>query len=309
MDFASINQGIISEESAYIDLKNEMDDVFKNLVDPKLNDFRIEFQKTYSSLTSTFQNVSLYQRQINDVQEKLKRNLRNKNETTKSVMDDEERLKNLNQEFENIYLKIDDKKFEEIEKEKEIRALNEEIIKLRTRLDVENLSNFKPQELESQQKLVSEQDEIETRLIILEERKNVEFDRSSQLTKQKIEAEKFGELLTSEIKSLDETKEFYKSKLEEEKKKKGEIESNLQECILSNENFKKDLNDKDDTKTDLKKRSKELAIERDTLLKSNKENIDKREEKRKENDDLLKKINELEDRLNDLRKENKEKWI
>ena len=200
MDFASINQGIISEESAYIDLKNEMDDVFKNLVDPKLNDFRIEFQKTYSSLTSTFQNVSLYQRQINDVQEKLKRNLRNKNETTKSVMDDEERLKNLNQEFENIYLKIDDKKFEEIEKEKEIRALNEEIIKLRTRLDVENLSNFKPQELESQQKLVSEQDEIETRLIILEERKNVEFDRSSQLTKQKIEAEKFGELLTSEIK-------------------------------------------------------------------------------------------------------------
>ena len=106
MDFASINQGIISEESAYIDLKNEMDDVFKNLVDPKLNDFRIEFQKTYSSLTSTFQNVSLYQRQINDVQEKLKRNLRNKNETTKSVMDDEERLKNLNQEFSLFHVSI-----------------------------------------------------------------------------------------------------------------------------------------------------------------------------------------------------------
>ena len=54
----------------------------------------------------------------------------------------------------------------------------------------------------------------------------------------------------------------------------------------------------------MKKRSKELAIERDNLLKSNKENIDKREEKRKENDDLLKKINEMEERLNYLRKEN-----
>ena len=52
MDFASINQGIISEESAYIDLKNEIDEVFKNLVDPKLNDFKTEYipLKYYSSI-------------------------------------------------------------------------------------------------------------------------------------------------------------------------------------------------------------------------------------------------------------------
>ena len=83
MDFASINQGIISEESVFIDLKTEIDEILKNLVDPKLNEFRQEFLKTYSSLTNTFQNVSLSQRQINDFQEKLKRNLRNKNEMTK----------------------------------------------------------------------------------------------------------------------------------------------------------------------------------------------------------------------------------
>jgi len=307
MDFASLHQGIISEESAYLDLKAEIDDVLKNMADPKLNEFRVEFMKSCNFLTTTFQSVSLIQRQINDFQEKLKKNLRNKNETTKAVYDDEERLKNLNQEFENIYLKIDDKKFEEIEKEKEIRLLNEEIIKLRTRLDVENLSNFRPQELESQQKLVSEQDEIDTKLVILDERKNVEFERSNQLLKQKIEAESNGEKLTAEIKLLDEEKNSYLSKLDDEKKIKGEIENNLQTCIKSNSEIKTEMFKKEDDKKTMEKKIKELNFEKEIELKKHREALDSRDSKKKENEDLTKKITELEDRLNEIRKENKEK--
>ena len=307
MDFASLHQGIISEESAYLDLKSEIDEVLKNMMDPKLNEFRVEFMKTYNFLTTTFQSVSLIQRQINDFQEKLKKNLRNKNETTKAVYDDEERLKNLNQEFENIYLKIDDKKFEEIEKEKEIRLLNEEIIKLRTRLDVENLSNFRPQELESQQKLVSEQDEVDTKLVILEERKNVEFERSNQLLRLKIEAEKNGEQLTAEIKLLDDEKNIYLTKLDEEKKIKGEIENNLQTCIKSNAEVKYEMSKKEEDKRTMEKKIKELNFEKEIELKKHREALESRDSKKKENEDLTKRISELEERLNEIRKENKEK--
>jgi hypothetical protein len=92
----------------------------------------------FSNFQSSFSNLSIIHRQFNEMQDKLRRNMRNKNEVVKNIDDDSERYNTQKNDFENLYLKIDNVKFEETEKDKEIKMLNEEIIRLNQRKDQES---------------------------------------------------------------------------------------------------------------------------------------------------------------------------
>jgi len=266
------------------------------MADPKLNDFKQDFMKIYNSLQSTFSNISFFQRQINEYQDKLKKSLKNKNEITKSVLDDDERLNNLKQEFENIYLKIDDKKFEELEKEKEIKILNDEIIKRRGRLDVENISNFKPQELELQQKLVSEKDEVETKNNYLLERRQVEFDRAAKLDVQKVNSELYGNQLHKEHHDLELEKKEFDEKLKIEKNEKLEIEKKLEKNKKDNNTMKKELVELENARNEHDKKKKDDEGKYENLCSENKKLEIDIHQKKKNINDLTKKIEETEDK-------------
>ena len=163
---------LLSEEGQFIDLKGEMEDFLKSLSDQSTSEFKGLLSIIFHSLKTSFDNCSMYQRQLNDTQEKLKRHIRNKNDIIKNIEDDNERFGNLKNETENLYLKIDNLKHEEGEKDKEIRLLNEEIIKLNQRNDQENLSNFKPPELDIKMKLIQEREEYDSKISYLETKKN-----------------------------------------------------------------------------------------------------------------------------------------
>src|SRR5690349_3846907 len=127
MDFGTDN-GILEDEQNHMEIKNEIESFIFSLSDSHLFEFKSQINTLFQNFNSSFENVGLTKRHLNDVQEKIKRNIRNKNEVAKNIDDDTERYSNLKNEFENYFSKIDEKKYEETEKDKIIKQLNEEII-------------------------------------------------------------------------------------------------------------------------------------------------------------------------------------
>ena len=113
MEFGNDND-IFKEESDFIEIKTEMDDFLRTLNDPFIDEFRTQFLTYFQNYQSSFSGVSMLKRHLIEIQEKLKKNVRNKNEVIKNIDDDTERYGSLKNEFENFYYKIDEKKFEEI---------------------------------------------------------------------------------------------------------------------------------------------------------------------------------------------------
>lgn len=111
MEFGTDN-AIFEEESNFIDIKTEIEDFIKTINEPYLEDFKTQLNIIFQNYQSSFNNVSITRRQLIEVQEKLKRNIRNKNEVIKNIEDDTERYNTLKNEFENYYYRIDEKKFE-----------------------------------------------------------------------------------------------------------------------------------------------------------------------------------------------------
>jgi len=191
MEF-SLEQGILNEEAYYVDLKSEIEEFLKNVSTMALSDFKKEITDMFSSLQASFTNLSNNQRHISEQQDKLRRNVRNKNEIIKSIEDDQERQSNLKGEFDNILVKLDNSKNEENDKDKEIKQLNEEIIKLRAKLDQENIQNYKPAELEEKMKKIAEQEDIENKIVLIEEKKKIQHDIQTKLNIEKNKSEQFG---------------------------------------------------------------------------------------------------------------------
>jgi chromosome segregation ATPase len=238
------DNGLFAEEGAFIEVKTDIEDFLKKLNnDPYAIEFRNGMNVMFSNFQNSFSNLSIIHRQFNEVQEKLRRNMRNKNEVIKNIEDDTERYNTLKNEFENLYLKIDNVKFDETEKDKEIKLLNEEIISLNQRKDQENLSNFRPQELELKMKLIGEQEEIENKIFVLEEKKRQQQILLNTLIEENMKSESLGKTYDEEFMSLRKKIEALNLSLETEKKNKKNLDEKFNNMKEENQNIKKELND------------------------------------------------------------------
>lgn len=227
-----------SEEGAFIDLKSEMEEFLKSLAEPSLQEFKNYMSILFQSLKTSFDNVSMYQRQLNDTQEKLKRHIRNKNDIIKNIEDDNDRFNNLKNETENLYLKIDNLKHEENEKDKEIKLLNEEIIRLNQRHDQENLSNFKPPELEVKMKLIQEKEDLEATASALEMKKNQQMILVNNLMDDNRKSERIGKELEEKYNCLLKEDRELKEILDAERASKESSDKQFQSLRSENQNLK-----------------------------------------------------------------------
>ncbi len=311
-------EGILSEEAYYIELKSEIEEFIKGISTMALNDFKREIQDMFTSLQTSFTNLSNNQRHISEQQDKLRRNVRNKNEIIKSIEDDRERQSNLKAEFDNILVKLDNSKNEENDKDKEIKKLNEEIIKLRAKLDQENIQNYKPAELEEKMKKIAEQEDIENRIVILEEKKKVQFEALKRLNIEKTKTELNGseqdqindremqtiENLENRLKVIrDEKKkfedEFQKMKSDNSalKEKVSELDEKIKDKYVDQSKLLESI----DKGSNIKKfHQAEIHFSRTKVIVELKQKIHENEKK---NDELRDTISELEKFIKDKDKE------
>lgn len=310
MEFGTDN-AIFEEESNFIDIKTEIEDFIKTINEPYLEDFKTQLNIIFQNYQSSFNNVSITRRQLIEVQEKLKRNIRNKNEVIKNIEDDTERYNTLKNEFENYYYRIDEKKFEETEKEKIIKMLNEEIISLEQKKDQENFSSFKPQELDLKSKLIAQKEEIESDLAILEEKKRQGTLLENKLIDDKITAEKLGEECEKEWKIFDEKIKALESMAIEERTKKKNFEDKFTSMKEDNNRLKNELlRFENETKMSLSDQSKlqnycdSLMSEKHnklTMINQTNKKIDELRKKYEEN--RSKKLKAIEDTISALKME------
>ena len=107
-----------TQDNLFVEIKTEAEEFIKVLKSqPIFAELQPQIETIYKSLSSYYSNVNLVQRQLLDTKAKLKANLKNKTEVTKSIEDDLERYESIKKETENINFKIDENKFKEEEKE------------------------------------------------------------------------------------------------------------------------------------------------------------------------------------------------
>jgi len=285
-----------SEEGAYIDLKGEIEEFLKGLTEPALQEFKNLLSITFQSLKTSFENVSMYQRQLHDTQEKLKRHIRNKEEILRNIEEDTTRFEKEKNETENLYLKIDQLKHEENEKDKEIKALNDEIIRLNQRHDQENLSNFKPPELEMKMKLIQEKEELETRAAFLESKVAQQGTLIKNLHNDNKKSEQIGVELDEQYKKLQKDITEQETVLDGEKANKEQFDKHLQSLRQENQNLKELI-------IKLHDEEKDCLIENDKLTKIHAEINDDYNKKKTELNTLkAKNIPELKSKLSEYEK-------
>lgn len=294
---------LFSEEGAFIDLKSEIEDFLKNLNEPAVQEFKNFLSIMFQSLKTSFDNVSMYQRQLNDTQEKLKRHIRNKKEIMKNIEEDAERFNNLKNETENLYLKIDNLKHEENEKDKEIKTLNEEIIRLNQRHDQENLSNFKPPELEIKMKLIQEKEDLETKASILETKKNQQMMLLNTLIDDNRKSEQIGRDLEDDHKKLQKEIKEHESILDGEKQNKENSDKFFQNLRNDNQNLKEViLKLQDEEKTSLDENEKLSKIHSEINEDYNKKKTELNTLKAKVIPEMKSKLSDYEKKLNECKK-------
>ena len=106
-----------SQDTLFVEIKTEIEEFIRVLDNtPILHELKVQVETMFQSLESQYSGVNYTQRQLLDVKTKLKTNVKNKTEVTKSIEDDLERFETLKKECENYNLKIDQVKFEEEEK-------------------------------------------------------------------------------------------------------------------------------------------------------------------------------------------------
>ena len=110
-----------AQDNLFAEIKTEVEELLKIITGQSIfSELKEQVETMYQSLESSYSNVNIVQRQLVDVKTKLKANLKNKTEVTKSIEDDLERYESIKKETENINFKIDENKFKEEEKEKQI---------------------------------------------------------------------------------------------------------------------------------------------------------------------------------------------
>ena len=256
-----------SQDNLFVEIKTDIDEFIHVLSNnPVLAELKGQVDTMFQALESQYSNVNMTQRQIIDVRTKLKTNVKNKTEVTKSIEDDLERFETLKKECENYNLKIDQVKFEEEEKEKKLIDQKIEISRLIQKKENDTLANFSAKDVARKQELNSEKDKLELELKETQDKKEQAFDKTYKLNLEKNDVEKLCQQKRKQLLDLE------KQKLELEKqiaaakllKDKTDIEF---------KNLKLDSTNKEEQLKRLNKET-ETYMQEKKKLATNKENKD-----------------------------------
>ena len=78
-----------SQDNLFVEIKTDIDEFIHVLSNnPNLAELKAQVDTMFQALESQYSNVNMTQRQIIDVRTKLKTNVKNKTEVTKSIEDD-----------------------------------------------------------------------------------------------------------------------------------------------------------------------------------------------------------------------------
>jgi chromosome segregation ATPase len=293
---------IFIDDAAYSDLKNEIDEFLMKMNDEHVVDFKDQLSIMFNNLQQSFTNVSITQRHLNETKDKLKKGIRNQNEIKKSIEDDLDKLNGLKNDYEYIFTKVENAKCEETEKDKELRLLNENIVKISRELDNEAIQETFTQEDEAKKKLQEEEEDLKKHLESVEERFRQTKNNLNDMIDKKVRQEEESKQIEEELELLKKKLEQKQIDLTEEKKKKKEMEDNFEKMKKDNQTLKETYDKLKQERENLdydiehfvRKREDELLVEKN--LKS--QNIQML--KSKKIPDLRKKTSEYEKKIFDL---------
>jgi chromosome segregation ATPase len=302
MDLVGTENFIFIEEAAYSDLKNETEEFLMKMIDEHVGDFKDQLTVMFNSLQQSFTNVSITQRHLNETKDKLKRNIRNQNEIKKSIEDDLDKLNGLKNDYEYIFTKVENAKCEETEKDKEIKLLNEEIVKITRELENETIQETFTQEDEIKKKLMEEEEDLKKDRETLKEKLDQHRFELNEVIIHKSRLEEESKYIDEENESFKKKLEHMQSNLLSEKQKKKEMEENFEKMKKDNqtlkETYEKLKQDRENLDIDIenfvRKKEDELLADKNTKLQTI------QHLKTKKIPDLKKKISEYEKKIVDL---------
>ena len=305
-----------SQDNLFVEIKTDIDEFLHVLSsNQNLAELKAQVDTMFQALESQYSNVNMTQRQIIDVRTKLKTNVKNKTEVTKSIEDDLERFETLKKECENYNLKIDQVKFEEEEKEKKLIEQKIEISRLIQQKENDSLANFSAKDVARKQELNSEKDKLELELKETFDKKEQTFDRSYKLNLEKNEIEKICQQKRKQLLELEKKKLELENKIGEAKilKDKTDAEFKMLKADSTNkEEQLKKLNKETETYMEEKKKLVSSKESKDTEIKDIKGQIQLLQNKKipqvnhekMENQEREKKLRE---QIKDLMEENEAK--
>lgn len=263
----SLENLIQIDESAFIDLKYELAQFIETeLLEEGVKEFKAQFLIMFNTLVSSYNSITSSQRNFNETNEKLIKNLRNKNDICKRIEEDQERILNINQEFENLSLKIDYTKSEEQELDKQIKSLNDEIIKLNQIKEKDSFINFNPEEIELKEKLKADVDDLDIKFEQVISQKNQILKQLDIIISEKVKLEEIGNELESQKKETEEYKAKKYKEYEEQIEKKINIDNLFKNTKNDNMEFKKRLIEQDETLSKLREKEKNINNENDEII-------------------------------------------
>ena len=302
-----------SQDNLFVEIKTDIDEFIHVLSNnPNLAELKAQVDTMFQALESQYSNVNMTQRQIIDVRTKLKTNVKNKTEVTKSIEDDLERFETLKKECENYNLKIDQVKFEEEEKEKKLIEQKIEISRLMQQKENDTLANFSAKDVARKQELNSEKDKLELELKETFDKKEQTFDRSYKLNIEKNEIEKNCQSKRKHLLELEKKKLELENKIGEAKVLKDKTDAEFKmlkiDSTTKEEQLKK-LNRETETLMDEKRKLLENKEGKDNEIKDIKTQIQQLQNKKiplknKEKMDNQEKEKKLREQIKDLIEEN-----
>ena len=305
-----------SQDNLFVEIKTDIDEFVHVLSgNPALAELKGQVDTMFQALESQYSNVNMTQRQIIDIRTKLKTNVKNKTEVTKSIEDDLERFETLKKECENYNLKIDQVKFEEEEKEKKLIDQKIEISRLIQKKENDTLANFSAKDVARKQELNSEKDKLELEGKEILDKKEQTFDRSYKRNLEKNEVEKQCQQKRKQLLELEKTKLDLERQIGEARvlKEKNDAEfKNLKLDSTNKEEQLKRLNKETETYMEERKKLSNSKENKDAQIKELKGQIQLLQNKkipqmnheRAENEEKEKKLRE---QIKDLIEENEAK--
>ena len=305
-----------SQDNLFVEIKTDIDEFLHVLSNnPNLSELKAQVDTMFQALESQYSNVNMTQRQIIDVRTKLKTNVKNKTEVTKSIEDDLERFETLKKECENYNLKIDQVKFEEEEKEKKLVEQKIEISRLIQQKENDTLANFSAKDVARKQELNSEKDKLELELKETFDKKEQTFNRSYKLNLAKNDVEKICQQKRKQLLDLEKRKLELENKIGEAKVLKDKTDAEfkmLKEESTNKEEQLKKLNKETETYLEEKKKLVANKESKDTEIKDIKGQIQQLQNKKipqanHEKMENQEKEKKLRDQIKDLLEENESK--
>jgi len=256
-----------SQDNLFVEIKTDIDEFIHVLSNnPSLSELKGQVDTMFQALESQYSNVNMTQRQIIDIRTKLKTNVKNKTEVTKSIEDDLERFETLKKECENYNLKIDQVKFEEEEKEKKLIDQKIEISRLIQKKENDTLANFSAKDVARKQELNSEKDKLDLEIKETADKKEQAFDKTYKLNLEKNEVEKLCQQKRKHLLDLEKQKLDLEKQIAAAKILKDKTDTEFKTLKLDSTNKEEQLKR-------LNKETETLMEERKKLL-TNKENKD-----------------------------------